>query len=33
MARALLKACEGDTVSVRTPGGREEIEVVAIRYG
>ena len=32
MARALLKAREGDTVSVRTPGGVEELDVVAIRY-
>lgn len=32
MARALLKAYEGDTLSVRTPGGLEEIEVVAIRF-
>ena len=32
MARALLKAYEGDTVSVRTPGGLDEIEVIDIRY-
>ncbi|HEX6136103.1 MAG TPA: transcription elongation factor GreB [Casimicrobiaceae bacterium] len=32
MARALLKAREGDTVSVRTPGGVEELDVVAVRY-
>jgi transcription elongation factor GreB len=32
MARALLKAREGDTVVVRTPGGPEELEVVAVRY-
>jgi transcription elongation factor GreB len=32
MARALLKAREGDTVSVRTPGGIEELDVVAVRY-
>jgi transcription elongation factor GreB len=32
MARALLKAREGDTVSVRTPGGSEELEVVSVRY-
>ena len=29
MARALLKAREGDTVTLRTPGGVEELEVVA----
>jgi len=32
MARALLKACEGDSVTVRTPGGIEELDVVAVRY-
>jgi transcription elongation factor GreB len=32
MARALLKAREGDTVTLRTPGGVEEIEVVEVRY-
>jgi len=32
MARALLKAREGDTVTLRTPGGVEEIEIVAVRY-
>ena len=32
MARALLKAREGDTVVVRTPGGVEELDVVAVRY-
>jgi transcription elongation factor GreB len=32
MARALLKARERDTVSVRTPGGVEELDVVAVRY-
>ena len=32
IARALLKASEGDLVTVRTPGGLEEIEVVAIEY-
>ena len=29
MARALLKAREGDTVTLRTPGGVEELDVVA----
>jgi len=32
MARALLKAREGDTVSVQTPDGRREVEIVAVRY-
>lgn len=33
LASALLKAKEGDTVTVRTPRGPERIEVVGIRYG
>jgi transcription elongation factor GreB len=32
IARALLKAREGDEVSLMTPGGPERIEVVAVRY-
>ncbi len=32
VARALLKAREGDVVQVRTPGGLEPIEVVKIAY-
>ena len=32
VARALLKARVGDTVSVRTPAGVEQIEVVKIAY-
>jgi len=32
IARALLKAREGDIVSLRTPSGVEELEVVDIRY-
>src|SRR5262249_9389010 len=32
MARALLKAREGDTVTLRTPAGVEEIDVVEVRY-
>jgi transcription elongation GreA/GreB family factor len=28
-----MKARVGDTVEVQTPGGRERIEVIAIRYG
>jgi transcription elongation factor GreB len=33
MARALIKAREGDTVTLRTPGGVEDLEVVSVRYG
>jgi transcription elongation factor GreB len=33
IARALLKAQEGDVVELRTPHGVEAIEVVEIRYG
>jgi len=32
VARALLKAEEGDTVEVRTPAGAEDLEVLEIRY-
>ncbi len=32
VGRALLKAKVGDFVSVRTPSGDEELEIVAIRY-
>ena len=32
VARALMKAREGDTVVVKTPGGVEELDVVAVRY-
>ena len=32
MARALLKAREGDNVTLRTPGGVEALDVVAVRY-
>jgi transcription elongation factor GreB len=32
MARALLKAREGDTVVLRSPGGEEELEIVEVRY-
>ena len=32
MARALTKAREGDTVTLRTPGGVEELEILAVRY-
>ena len=33
IARALLKAQEGDVVELRTPTGPEPIEVLEIRYG
>jgi transcription elongation factor GreB len=33
IARALLKAREGDVVELRTPAGKDAIEVIAIRYG
>ncbi|HVO89273.1 MAG TPA: transcription elongation factor GreB [Casimicrobiaceae bacterium] len=32
MARALLKAREGETVLLHTPGGVEELDVVSVRY-
>ncbi len=32
MARALIKAEEGDTVTLRAPGGVEELEVLAVKY-
>ena len=32
VAKALLKAAEGDTVEVRTPKGIERIEILKIRY-
>jgi transcription elongation factor GreB len=32
VARALLKAREGDTVVLRTPNGPEDLEVLEIRY-
>lgn len=32
MARALLKAREGDVVTLHTPAGTEELEVVSVRY-
>jgi transcription elongation factor GreB len=33
VARALMKACEGDIVELRAPAGIEQIEVLAISYG
>jgi len=32
MARALIKAREGDSVTLRTPGGMEELEILEVRY-
>jgi transcription elongation factor GreB len=32
VARALIKSREGDTVSLRTPGGDEELEILDVRY-
>jgi len=32
VGRALLGACEGDVVSVATPGGRDELEIVKVEY-
>ncbi len=32
VAKALLKAREGDTVKLRTPGGTETLEVLEVRY-
>lgn len=32
IARALLKAREGDEVQFRTPGGLEQLEVLSVRY-
>lgn len=33
IARALLRAEEGDVVKVRTPAGLDELEILAISYG
>ncbi len=32
VARALIKSREGDTVTLSTPGGAEEIEILEVRY-
>jgi transcription elongation factor GreB len=32
IARALLKAREGDTVTLRSPGGEEPIEIIEVSY-
>lgn len=33
VARALLKARAGDVVALMTPAGREELEILEVRYG
>ena len=33
IAKALMKAHQGDIVELRAPAGIEQIEVLAIRYG
>ena len=32
LAKALIKSREGDTVTVKTPGGEESLEIVGIEY-
>src|SRR5262249_17847772 len=32
VARALIKAREGDTVALKTPGGDEHLEILEVRY-
>jgi len=32
VARALIKAREGDTVTLRTPGGVQELDILEVRY-
>ena len=32
MARALIKAREGDTVTVQSPSGPREVEIISVRY-
>jgi transcription elongation factor GreB len=32
VARALIKAREGDSVTLKTPGGAEELEILEVRY-
>jgi len=32
MAKARIKAREGDIVTLRTPGGAEELEIVGVSY-
>ena len=32
LARALIKSREGDTVTVRTPGGSDQVQILEVRY-
>jgi transcription elongation factor GreB len=32
IARAVMRAFEGDVVKMRTPGGEEDIEIVKVEY-
>ena len=32
LARALMKAAEGDRVTLRAPGGTEQLEIIEVRY-
>jgi transcription elongation factor GreB len=32
LARALMRAREGDTVTLHAPGGREELDIIEVRY-
>jgi transcription elongation factor GreB len=32
VARALIKACDGDIVTLVTPGGRQALEILEVRY-
>jgi transcription elongation factor GreB len=32
IAKALLKAREGDTVLLRSPAGEEKVEILEVRY-
>jgi transcription elongation factor GreB len=32
IAKAMLKAREGDTVTLKTPGGTEQLEIIEVRY-
>ena len=32
VARTLIKCREGDTVTLRTPGGDQELEILEVRY-
>jgi transcription elongation factor GreB len=32
LSKALIKAREGDTVKLRTPGGEESLDIVGVEY-